>query len=47
MSEATDSMLQNGTKKMEKALDQLKRDFSTVRTGRANPSMLDKVVVEY
>ena len=47
MSEATDSMLQNGTKKMEKAIEQLKREFSTVRTGRANPAILDKVQVDY
>ena len=47
MSEALDAMFKNGTEKMEKALGQLHRDFTTVRTGRANPAMLDKVMVDY
>ena len=47
MTEALDAMFKNGTEKMEKALNQLHRDFSTVRTGRANPVMLDKVMVDY
>ena len=33
--------------KMEKCIAQLHRDLSTVRTGRANPLILDKVVVDY
>lgn len=33
--------------KMEKCVAQLKKDLSTVRTGRANPMILDKVVVDY
>jgi ribosome recycling factor len=33
--------------KMEKAIQVLKKDLLTFRTGRANPSILDKVVVEY
>ncbi|MFA5602693.1 MAG: ribosome recycling factor [Bacilli bacterium] len=33
--------------KMEKALDSLTRNFTTIRTGRANPSMLDHVMVDY
>ena len=47
MSEALDAMFKNGTDKMEKAISQLHREFSTVRTGRANPVMLDKVMVDY
>ena len=47
MSEALDTLFKNGTEKMEKAVNQLHREFSTVRTGRANPAMLDKVMVEY
>lgn len=47
MSEALDEMYLFGEEKMEKAIAQLKRDFSTVRTGRANPGILDKVIVEY
>ena len=33
--------------KMEKCIAQLHRELSTVRTGRANPLILDKVVVDY
>ncbi|HCB11888.1 MAG TPA: ribosome recycling factor [Cyanobacteria bacterium UBA11991] len=36
-----------GEDKMEKALNQLHREFASVRSGRANPAILDKVVVEY
>lgn len=33
--------------KMEKCLTALERDFSAVRAGRANPAILDKVMVDY
>lgn len=33
--------------KMAKALDVIKKDFSTMRAGRANPSLLEKVTVDY
>ncbi|MBQ4113955.1 ribosome recycling factor [bacterium] len=36
-----------GEEKMEKAIGQMKREFASVRTGRANPAVLDKVLVEY
>jgi len=32
---------------MEKTLESVQRNFSTVRTGRANPSMLDRIDVDY
>jgi len=32
---------------MKKAIDAVRRDFNTIRTGRANSSLLDKIVVEY
>ena len=35
------------TDKMDKTLDTLDKKFTTVRTGRANPSSLDGVMVEY
>ena len=37
----------NHEKKMQKALDVLKADLATIRAGRANPSILDKVMVDY
>lgn len=33
--------------KMEKCLNSLERDFSSIRAGRANPAILDKVTVDY
>jgi ribosome recycling factor len=33
--------------RMKKTIVQLERDFHTVRTGRANPAVLDRVEVEY
>lgn len=33
--------------KMEKCLDSLERDYKAVRAGRANPAVLDRVVVDY
>lgn len=33
--------------RMEKAIQALKRDLATLRAGRANPSLLDRVQVEY
>ena len=47
MSEALEEMFLFGEEKMEKAISQMKREFASVRTGRANPGILDKVVVEY
>jgi ribosome recycling factor len=42
-----ESMFSTGTEKMEKAIAQMKREFASIRTGRANPMILDKVLVEY
>ncbi len=33
--------------KMEKSYDSMCQDFATMRVGRANPAILDKVVVDY
>lgn len=33
--------------KMQKAIDRLKYEFTTIRAGRANPAILDKVMVDY
>lgn len=34
-------------KRMKGALEALKKEFNTVRTGRANPALLDRIEVEY
>lgn len=33
--------------KMNKTLDALSRDYAAIRAGRANPAVLDKIVVDY
>ena len=47
MSEALDELFLFGEEKMEKAISQLHREFGSIRSGRANPMILDKVVVDY
>jgi ribosome recycling factor len=39
--------LKDAEERMGKAMDALKRDLNTIRTGRAAPSLLDRVTVEY
>ncbi len=40
-------VLKESEAKMQKAIDVLKKNFAAVRTGRANPSLLDHVNVNY
>jgi ribosome recycling factor len=40
-------VLSETTEKMRKAVEVAKEDFATVRTGRANPALFQKIVVEY
>ena len=47
MSEALEELFLFGEEKMEKAITQLKREFGQIRSVRANPLILDKVVVDY
>ena len=47
MTEALEELFLFGEEKMEKAIAQLQREFGTIRSGRANPGILDKVMVEY
>jgi len=42
-----DEILLNTTEKMDKAVEATKDDFATVRTGRANPQIFQKVLVDY
>ena len=42
-----DARLQVFQEKMEKALSYLESDYQTIRAGRANPRVLDKVKVDY
>jgi len=43
----SDEILLDITDKMEKTIENLRKRFATVRAGRANPSSLDGVMVEY
>lgn len=42
-----DQILKTATEKMSKAVESAKEDFATVRTGRANPQMFQKIMVDY
>ncbi len=44
---STQDILKNATDKMEKAVSSLKKEYANVRTGRANPLILEKITVEY
>src|SRR5213082_4165840 len=42
-----DELLDDARERMVKSLESAQHEFSTVRTGRASPSLLDRVVVDY
>jgi ribosome recycling factor len=42
-----DELLEDATERMSKSVESAKHEFSTVRTGRASPSLLDRVQVDY
>ena len=42
-----DETLLEAEEKMDKAVDVAKDDFATIRTGRANPAMFSKILVDY
>ncbi len=39
--------MKNTENKMNKAIDSLEHDLASIRAGRANPAILDKITVEY
>ena len=42
-----DALLTTYSEKMQKTISLLKSDYASVRAGRANPAVLDKIVVDY
>ncbi len=42
-----EELLDDASHRMDQAVDKAASDFTTVRTGRANPQILNRVVVEY
>jgi ribosome recycling factor len=47
MSEMTDELLADARERMSRSIEATVTQFGTVRTGRANPHLLDRVIVEY
>lgn len=41
-----DTLISNTKQKMQKALEVLQQDFNTVRSGKANPTMVENISVE-
>lgn len=47
MSELLDELIADGRERMGRAVEATLNGFASVRAGRANPSMLDRIVVDY
>ncbi len=47
MSEFTDELLADAKERMAKSVEAFRHELATVRTGRASPHLLDRVVVDY
>jgi len=47
MNEQADLLLMEIEEHMQKSIDALEREFAAIRTGRANPALLDHVKVDY
>ena len=47
MNEEVELYLDDAKDRMEKALNHLKKELSTVRAGKANPQMLDHLIIDY
>ncbi|HLH66292.1 MAG TPA: ribosome recycling factor [Solirubrobacteraceae bacterium] len=46
-SELIDGLLADGAERMAKSVEAIRHEFASVRTGRASPSLLDRIVVDY
>ena len=47
MNELIDELLSDAGERMEKSVESTRNELATVRTGRASPHLLDRVVVDY
>jgi ribosome recycling factor len=47
MSEIIDELLADAGERMQKSVESTNGEFGSVRTGRASPSLLDRIVVDY
>lgn len=47
MTEMTDELIADARERMQKSVAATQGEFGTVRTGRASPALLDRVIVDY
>jgi ribosome recycling factor len=47
MSEITDEFLSDASERMEKSVENCRHELATVRTGRASPHLLDRLIIDY
>src|SRR2546423_12509197 len=47
MSELIDLLLADASERMDKSVESIRQKFQTVRTGRASPALLDRIMVDY
>ena len=47
MSEMTNELIADAGDRMHKSVDATRNEFGSVRTGRASPALLDRIVVDY
>ena len=47
MSELIDLLLADARERMGKSVESIRQKFGTVRTGRASPALLDRIMVDY
>ena len=47
MSEITDEFISDAADRMSKSVESCRHELATVRTGRASPHLLDRIVVDY
>ena len=43
----SEKLVQDAEEKMKRAIEVTHRDFATVRTGRASPQILDRIMIDY
>src|SRR3979409_968922 len=47
MSELIDLLLADASERMDRSVESIRQKFGTVRTGRASPALLDRIMVYY
>jgi ribosome recycling factor len=47
MTELTDELVEDGKDRMQKSVEACRNELATVRTGRASPHLLDRIIVDY